>query len=97
MFMADVAVQNSWLLYRKYTLHKDKPLDLLGFRREIFNVYCMKGSTQQRGTNRAPHEFTLFKGIPNENRVPTAVRYDGIRHYPRSNPIQRQCGFCGIN
>ena len=49
MFMPDVAVQNSWLLYRKCTLYKDKPLDLLGFRREIVNVYRMKCSTQQRG------------------------------------------------
>ena len=95
MFMLDVAVQNSWPLYRKSTLYKDKPLDLLGFRREIVNVYRMKYSTQQTGTIRQPHEITLFKGRSNQNRVPTAVRYDGIRHYPRSNPTHRRCGFCG--
>ena len=95
MFIPDVAVQNSWLLYRKSTLYKDKPLDLLGFRKEIVNVYRMKCSTQQRGTIRPPHEITLCKGRSNENRVPAAVRCDGIRHYPRSNPTQRRCGFCG--
>ena len=31
MFMPDVAVQNSWLLYRKSILYKGKPLGLLGF------------------------------------------------------------------
>ena len=94
MFMPDVSVQNSWLLYRKSTLYKVKPLDLLGFRREIVNIHRMKYSTKQRGTIRPPLEITLFKGRLNENRVPTAVRYDGVRHYPLSNPTQRRCGFC---
>ena len=58
-------VQNS-------TLYKDKPLDLLGFRREIVNVYRMKYSTEQRGKIRPPHEINLFKGRLNENRVPTS-------------------------
>lgn len=31
MFMADVSVQNSRLWYRKSTLYKDKPTDLLEF------------------------------------------------------------------
>ena len=54
-------------------------------------MHRIKSSTQQRGT---PHEITLFKGRSNENRVPTAVRYDGIRHYPLSNPTERRCGVC---
>ena len=95
MFMLDVAVQNSWLLYRNSTLYKEKILDLLGFRKEIVNVYRMKYSTQQRGNIRPPHEITLFNGRSNENHVPTAGRYDSIRHYPRSNPTQRRCCFCG--
>ena len=80
---------------QKSTLYKDKPLDLLGLRREIVNVYRMKYSTEQRGKIRPPHEINLFKGRFNKNRVPTAVRYDEIRHYPRSNPMQRRYGFCG--
>ena len=95
MFMPDVAVQNSWLLYRKSTLYKEKLLDLLGFRRKIVNVYRMKYSTQQRGNILPPHEITLFKGRSNESRVPTAVRYDSNSHYPRSNPTQRRCCFYG--
>ena len=79
MFMPDVGVQNSWLLYRKSTLYNDKPLDHLGFQREIVNVYRMKYSTQQI---RPPHEITLYKERSNENRVLTAVPYDGIRRYP---------------
>ena len=95
IFIPDVAVQNSWLLYRKSALYKDKPLDILRFQREIVNVYRMKYSTQQSGTIRPPHEITLFKGRSNENRVPTAVRYDRIRHYLQSNPKQRRCGLYG--
>ena len=48
MFMPGVAVQNSWPLCKKSTLYKDKPLDLLGFSREIVNAHRMKYSTQQR-------------------------------------------------
>ena len=31
MFIPDAAVQNYWLLYRKFTLYRGKPLGLLGF------------------------------------------------------------------
>ena len=74
MFIPDVAVQNSLLLYRKSTLYKDKHLDLFGFRREIGNVNCMICSTQQRGTIHPPHKITLFKGKSNENHVPTVAQ-----------------------
>ena len=74
MFMAYIAVQNFLLLYRKSTLCKDKPFDLLGFRRQIGNVYRIKYLTQQRGAIHPPHKITLFKGRLNENSVPTAVQ-----------------------
>ena len=62
------------LLYTKSTLYKDKPLDLFEFCREIGNVYCIKYSTQQRGTIRPPHKVTLFEGKSNKNHVPTVAQ-----------------------
>ena len=74
MFVPDVAVQSSLLLYRKSNLYKDKLLDLFRFRREIGNIYCMICSAQQRGIIHPPHKITLFKGKSNENHVPTVAQ-----------------------
>ena len=78
-----------------FNLCKDKPLDLHRFWTEIVTVYRLKYSTQQRGTICPPQKITLFKGRSNENRVATAVRFDGIRHYPGNNPTQSRCGCYG--
>ena len=70
---AKCCCSKSWLSQKKSTLHEDKPLDVLGFQREIVNMYRMKYSTQQRPIIRSPHETTLFKRRSNQNYVPAAV------------------------
>ena len=95
MFMPDAAVQNAWLLYRSSSNPDNETMDLLSFRREIVNIYRMKYSSQQRSHIFSPTDITLFRGKSNDKRVPSKVRFDGIRHYPLSNPTQRRCSYCG--
>lgn len=47
MFMLDAAVQKAWLPYKKLSNYYDKPLDLLGFRQEIVNIYRLRYLTHR--------------------------------------------------
>ena len=94
MFITDAAVQNAWLLYRSSSSHDNEPTDLLSFQKEIANVYRMKYSSRQRSHIFSPADVTLLRGKSNEIRVPSEVRFDGIKHYPLSNPTQRRCSYC---
>ena len=45
MFMPNAAMKNTWLLYRKSDGSNSRPLDLLGFKREIADIYRRKYSS----------------------------------------------------
>ena len=75
MFMLDAAVQNAWLLYQSSSNPDNEPMDLLSFCREIVNIYRMKYSSRQRSHIFSPTDVTLFRGISNDKRVPSEVRF----------------------
>ena len=70
-------------------------MDLFIFHREIVNIYRMKNSSRQQNYIFSPVNVTSFRDKSNERRVPAEVRFDGIKHYPLSNPIQHCCFYCG--
>ena len=95
MLMPDAAVQNAWLLYQSSSSHDKEPMDLLGFHREIVNIYRIKYSLQQRSHIFSPVSVTLLKGKSTEEKVLSEVHFDGIKHYQLNNPTQRRFPYCG--
>ena len=37
----------------------------------------------------------MFRGKSNKRRVPSEVHFDGMKHYPLSNPTHRSCSYYG--
>ena len=54
----------------------------------------MKYSSRQQSHIFSLTDITLFRGKSNDKRVPSEVRFDGIRHHSISNPTQRR-SYCG--
>ena len=53
----------------------------------------MKYLSRQRSHIFSPTDVTLFRSKSNEKGVALEVCFDGIRHYPLSNPTQRRSYF----
>ena len=80
-----LAVKNAFQLYRSKPLNQgQKRLDLLGFRKEIVQIYHAR--------------FRVEKTLPvifpkNTQRVNLDIRYDGIDHWIAKGN-QRRCAKC---
>lgn len=89
-YALDVALHNAWQLYKLADSDK-KPLDLLGFRRNIVIYYLQhyaKPILGHRGGRPA-------KIRPRGKRPPYSdARFDGIRHYVIPQEKQTRCAKC---
>lgn len=89
-YTIDLMVQNAWILYRRTPSYQEKPLDLLGFRRDIVRVYMMRHANPARlGRPGKPK--------PLDSRVPLEIRHDSRGHFFTDSCTQRRCGQCGKN
>ena len=71
-FCLDLAVNNFFQLYRLQPLNQEqKRLDLLGFRREIVQVYHARFRSEK----------TLPVIFPQNTHLNLDIRYDGIKHW----------------
>ena len=87
VWIPDMIVQNSWILYRSNKAPDDSYLNLHAFQREIVNVYLVKHalSRNQSGCLRG-------RILPAKQRVNDEVRYDWIDHYQSRFEKQKMCG-----
>ena len=89
IWLVDVSIGNAHYLYKRSPAYKplaisDEPLDLLGFKREIVQVYgqcCKSRLAIGRPLGRVPCK-----------RVRDEITYDGKDHLVEYN--QRRCGVC---
>ena len=86
-FCVDLAVNNAFQIYRLQPLQQgEKQLDLLGFRREIVNVYHARF--------RSDKTFPLnFPAPRSTQRIIPEIRDDGIDHWIAKGN-QRRCAKC---
>nr|CAD7595708.1 unnamed protein product [Timema genevievae] len=90
-FPINVSINNAWLIYRQMPRYKERPLDLLGFTRQVTNCYFQKYSAR------------MIIGRPLRNpksidkRVLDDVRYDRIEHLISPLGKQGRCGQCKKN
>ena len=91
-WVPDMAIQNAWVLYRKYKEPSDPSYDLLSFKREIVSVYLKKYATnvQKPDTSEA---YMSNK----THRVPISIRLDKQGHFSEPCPTTKRCGLCGKN
>lgn len=89
-FAVDVSVQNGWLLYRMSLAQKERPMDLLAFKRHIGSVYMKKLMSTK-------HMSRPLSGrpAPLDKRVPIEIRADGKDHHLMNGPTRRRCAHCG--
>ena len=88
-WVPDVIVQNCWILYRKYKSPTDPTYDLLGFRREIVDVYLAQFSN------------SAYNPVPRPTKRPKLVssdiRFDRKDHFSVPCATTKRCGYCGKN
>lgn len=89
-YCIDVCVQQAWHLYRGTTGAREQPLDLLGVRRAIVQVYLARGRRNVSPGRPRGRPASLSK------RCPDDVRLDRIDHMITTNNTQRRCVFCGM-
>ena len=82
----EVAVQNSWLLYKRSDAYTTEPLDLLNFRRQIVKVYLMR--------NALPMPTALALAVV--QHIPDNVRFDGICHFNVASQSNQRCRVCKV-
>ena len=87
MYCLDLSVQQAWHLYRATETGKEEPIDLLGIRRAIAQVFLARSRRQT--TPGRP------KGRPRAlpRRVLDGTRFDGKNHFARPS-TQRRCVLC---
>ena len=86
-YCVDLAVQQTWHLYRAKEASKQVPLDLLGIRRATVAVFLAQGRRQVRLGRPLGRPKSLSKRVPDE------VRLDGLNHYAQSS-TEARCAFC---
>jgi len=86
----DLMMQNAWLLYRKTPSYHEKPLDLLGFRRDVVRGYMMRHVQR-------PNMGRPGRPQPIGHRLPLEIRHDGKGHFFADSDTQRRCAHCGKN
>src|SRR6218665_3051166 len=89
-YQVDVAVQNSWLIYRQTPASDAQPMSLLQFRRSIVQAYVRK--YKSRSTIGRP----VGRSRALDERVPAEARYDGHNHFIQRIATQRRCANCGM-
>ena len=67
---------------------------MLGFRREVVDIYRRKCSAHQRGLGSVGHPILVASR--KLVKVPEPVYFDGQGRYPGSNLTQRKCAYCGM-
>ena len=90
-YLLDVAMQNSWLLYRLTEAAKHHPLDQLDFRREICNLYYQRYVMERPSIARSlgrPKQLAL--------RVPDEIRTVHTDHYIQAIASKRRCALWGM-
>ena len=90
-YLLDVAMQNSWLIYRMTSAAKRRPLDQLEFRRDVCNACFIKYKVERPAVGRV-----AGRPKPLDVRVPRDIRHDGKDHFLASNHTQRRCAVCGL-
>jgi len=88
--MLDVSVQNAFYLYKRSPAYSHRRLDLLGFRRDIVEVYSQRYAQRLRVSQPAGRAARASGGL----RVPTEIRLDRQDHLPLYVNKQKQCDVC---
>ena len=88
-FFLDVSINNAWLLYRKSPAHRVKPLDQLGFKRDLALAY-VKYFQSKLSVEKLQKPQSIKR-----KHVPEAVRKNSSGHQLEPIPKQRRCRLCG--
>ena len=88
----DMAVQNSWILYRLWKDGDQPNMDLLSFRRCIVQTLLSKFDTRRSCSGRPRGRI-----LAGHKRVHADIRYDHVDHYQTLSKTQKRCAFCGKN
>jgi YD repeat-containing protein len=88
VYFLDVALQNGYYLYKRSPAHQCRPLDFLGFRRDIVDVYRKKYAQRLQIGRPVGRVSSLDK------RLQSCVRYDGKDHLIDYSSTQRVCMEC---
>jgi len=94
--LIDIAVVNSWLLYRRQcSVKKTKYIPLLDFRSQIALALIQSGktSTRKRGRPSEGNKLPTTK-TPRIQRPVDDVRYDQIGHMPVPIDEKHRCKHC---
>ena len=88
MYCIDLAVQQTWHLYRATATGRSSPFDFLGIRQALVTVFLAQGKRRiSIGRPRGPQRAIRM-------RVPDNIRLDGMHHYATSSSEVR-CALCG--
>ena len=92
--MLDMAVTNSWLLYRRdaenLNLPKKEVLSLLDFKLSVANGLVKKGKTQLNKRGRPSSEGQT--PTPKRTRFVTEdIRFDEVSHFPAVDEKRKRC------
>ena len=92
-WVLDVALQNSWILYKTFKSNNEPSLDLLNFRREVVKVYFTKyrRSSQARSSSQSS---VVDHSQARRGAVLADIRYDKIGHFSESCPTTKRCAHC---
>ena len=88
----DMAVQNSWILFRFWKDGDQPQMDLLSFRRCIVQTLLSKFGSRRLCSGRP--RGRILTGL---KRVHTDIRYDHVDHYQTPSKTQKRCALCGKN
>ena len=86
-WMLDVALQNSWILYRINKSCDSAQLSLLDFRREVVSSILLKYKTSRKRS----YSSAAICNVPSE------VRFDDVKHYQAPAQKQGRCKVCKTN
>ena len=90
-WIPNMALQNTWILYRINRQRQDPNLDLIAFRRKIMDIYlkvcvCRNQSEKPRG-----------KILPAKCSIKDETDHDRINHFSSSYITQKRCWICSKN
>ena len=83
----NLSLHNAYYLYKHSEAYKNRKLTFINFVRDITKVYAAKYTV--RKTAMQLYQKSLSK-------VNQDIRFDGLHHYPDTNPTQRKCAFCAL-
>lgn len=91
-YMIDLAVANSWLLYRRHakSLDLQSKYSLKQFRIALSNSLRGECSPSTPVSSRVQNPILNHRGYRPDNDV----RYDGFQHWPSYRNGQSRCKYC---